>query len=125
MKRIAPLVLTAVCSIGTAIAGLVSADGGAEPAAALPPHLRDTGLYAAGSSARVRDGILPFSPQYPLWSDGTKKQRWVYLPPGTTVDASNPDEWEFPVGTRLWKEFSLERRIETRMIERLADGSWR
>jgi hypothetical protein len=29
------------------------------------------------------------------------------------------------VGTRLWKEFQLGRRIETRFIERLADGSWR
>jgi mono/diheme cytochrome c family protein len=60
-----------------------------------------------------------------LWSDGTGKRRWVYLPPGSTVDASNPDEWSFPVGTRLWKEFSYERPVETRLIERVADGSWR
>ena len=36
-----------------------------------------------------------------------------------------PDAWEFPPGTRLWKEFSLDRPVETRFIERLADGAWR
>ena len=72
----------------------------------------------------VRDNIA-FAPQYPLWSDGTSKRRWIYLPPGTAIDASRVDAWEFPVGTRLWKEFGYDRRVETRFIERLADGSWR
>jgi len=31
----------------------------------------------------------------------------------------------FPPGTRLWKEFVHGRPVETRFIERLADGSWR
>jgi hypothetical protein len=35
-----------------------------------------------------------------------------------------PDAWVFPAGTRLWKEFSLGRPVETRFIERLADGTW-
>ena len=66
---------------------------------------------------------LAFSPQYPLWSDGAAKRRWISLPPGTAIDASRPDAWEFPRGTRLWKEFSLDRPVETRFIERLPDGS--
>jgi hypothetical protein len=86
----------------------------AEP---LPMHLRDTGL----SDARN----LSFSPQYPLWSDGARKRRWIYLPPGTAIDASRPDAWEFPAGTRLWKEFAVGAPVETRFIERLADGTWR
>ena len=40
-------------------------------------------------------------------------------------DARDPDAWEFPPGTRFYKEFALGRRIETRMIERAGDGSWR
>jgi hypothetical protein len=37
-----------------------------------------------------------------------------------------PAAWEFPPGTRLWKEFSVNgRRVETRLIERLDDGEWR
>ncbi len=92
----------------------------------LPEHLSDdTGLFVEGSTTAVRPDVLSFSPQYPLWSDGAAKRRWIYLPPGTFVDASRPSAWEFPKGTRLWKEFRLGRRVETRFIERLPDGSWR
>lgn len=91
----------------------------------LPQRLSETGLYEAGSVTTVRADNIAFAPQYPLWSDGTSKRRWIYLPPGTAIDASRVDAWQFPVGTRLWKEFSYDRRVETRYIERLADGSWR
>ncbi len=97
----------------------------ADSAPALPQHLRDTGLYVTGSTTQVRPENLPFSPQYPLWSDGAAKRRWLYLPPGTAIDAARPDAWAFPPGTRLWKEFGHGRLVETRFIERLADGSWR
>src|SRR5947209_7643500 len=82
-----------------------------------PVHLRETGLYAPGSSERIATDALPFSPQYPLWSDGAEKRRWIRLPRGTQIDARDPDHWVFPVGTRIWKEFSLGRRLETRMLE--------
>jgi hypothetical protein len=92
----------------------------------LPQRLHETGLYRDGTSAEVRAEILPFSPQYPLWSDGAAKRRWVELPRGRAIDASDPGAWEFPPGTRFWKEFSLGGRpVETRMIERLAGGEWR
>jgi mono/diheme cytochrome c family protein len=98
----------------------------AAPASApLPARLADTGLYVPGSTTELRAGVLTFSPQYPLWSDGTRKRRWIALPPGTAIDAARVDAWEFPVGTRLWKEFGYGRRVETRMIERLPDGAWR
>jgi hypothetical protein len=89
-----------------------------------PPHLADTGLYAAGSSSLLRAGVRAFSPQYPLWSDGAAKRRWIWLPPGTSIDATQPDAWDFPRGTKLWKEFGHGGRIETRYIERQADGEW-
>jgi hypothetical protein len=91
----------------------------------LPLYLSETGLYTAGSTTDVRAGNLPFSPQYPLWSDGAAKRRWLYIPPGRFIDASRPDEWDFPPGAKLWKEFSHGRRVETRLIERLRDGTWR
>jgi len=82
-----------------------------------PPHLRDTGLGARG--------VMPFSPQYTLWSDGADKRRWLWLPPGRSIDASNPDAWQFPPGTRLWKEFAVDGKpVETRYIERRASGRW-
>jgi hypothetical protein len=82
----------------------------------LPLRLSDTGYGSAD--------MLAFSPQYPLWSDGTGKRRWILLPADTRIDARDPGAWEFPVGTRLFKEFSYGRPIETRVIERRADGSW-
>jgi hypothetical protein len=84
----------------------------------LPPDLAATGLGEPGT--------IEFTPQHALWSDGSAKRRWLWLPPGASIDKSRPDAWEFPRGTRAWKEFSRGgRRIETRYIERLADGSWR
>jgi hypothetical protein len=93
--------------------------------APLPQRLSGTGLYADRKAMRVAGSVVPFAPQYPLWSDGTNKRRWIRLPAATFVDASDPDTFAFPPGTRLWKEFGYERRVETRLIERLADGSWR
>jgi hypothetical protein len=90
-----------------------------------PRSLRDTGLYVTGSVDQVHPDNLSFMPQYPLWSDGADKRRWLNLPSGTWIDASRPDAWDFPVGTRLWKEFShAGTRIETRLIQRRADRSW-
>jgi hypothetical protein len=96
----------------------------ARAASPLPVHLRDTGLYAPGHGDEIASDVLPFSPQYPLWSDGAEKRRWIRLPSGTRIDARDPDRWVFPVGTRLWKEFALGRRLETRMLERTREG-WR
>jgi hypothetical protein len=95
------------------------------PADTLPKDLRDTGLYAPGSGREIAAGIAAFSPQYPLWSDGADKHRWLSIPAGSFIDASRPDEWRFPAGTRLWKEFAhAGRPIETRFIARRDDGSW-
>ena len=113
MKTIAVFALT--------LAAVAATAGPIEP---LPQRLSATGLLVPGS-ARVAPGVIPFSPQYPLWSDGTRKRRWIQLPRGTSIDASRIDAWEFPVGTKVWKEFGYGRAIETRFIERVADGSWR
>ncbi len=107
----------------TCAAGLALATSAHEP---LPERLTDTGLFVADSLDAVRTGVQSFTPQYPLWSDGATKRRWISLPPGGAIDGSRPAAWDFPVGTKFWKEFSVAgRRVETRLIERLADGGWR
>ena len=93
--------------------GALATLAAAEP----PPRLSDTGLSAPG--------VRPFTPQYALWSDGATKRRWIALPRGRSIDARDPDAWQFPRGTRLWKEFAVDgRAVETRFIERGADGRW-
>ncbi len=97
-----------------------------QPAATTPPPtLQETGLYADFAALQVDPAHVAFAPQYPLWSDGAAKRRWISLPPGTAIDGSDPDSWVFPVGTRFWKEFSFNgQRVETRYLERRADGQW-
>jgi hypothetical protein len=93
--------------------------------AALPARLSETGLFAG--AAGDRGGVRAYEPAYPLWSDGAEKRRWISLPEGALIDTSDPDDWSFPTGTKLWKEFSLAgRRIETRLLVKLgpADGDW-
>jgi hypothetical protein len=102
--------------------------------AALPPpplpypaptyqHLSETGLYSDIASRAVAPSVTAFEPTYKLWSDGAQKQRWIRLPPGTRIDTSDMDHWVFPVGTQLWKEFSLGGvLLETRLIERYGTG---
>jgi hypothetical protein len=106
----------AVVLLLVAVAGRAEEAGSPAPPP-LPTRLADTGW---------RDGPATFAPQYPLWSDGATKRRWLTLPEGTAVDASDPDAWAFPRGTRFWKEFVVDSaRVETRFIERLPDGTWR
>lgn len=117
-RRIAHVVPMLLVGLGAACAKPAGAP-------AMPPlHLADTGLYADFATRTVAADVVPFSPQYPLWTDGAAKRRWIALPPGTSIDASDVDHWQFPIGTRLWKEFAFGRAVETRFMQRGEDGSW-
>jgi hypothetical protein len=94
------------------------------PVPAPPARLAASGLYSDFAARTVAPANQMYSPQYPLWSDGAGKKRWIYLPPARTIDASRVDEWVFPVGTKLWKEFSFGRTVETRNITKVATGVW-
>jgi hypothetical protein len=101
----------------------------ASDAGDLPDELRCTGLYAGDGHDELACGVASYRPAFELWSDGALKRRFVALPAGTSVDVRDPDAFVFPVGTRFWKEFSVEtahglRRAETRLLIKLADG-WR
>src|SRR6185436_19468498 len=126
----------AILWIAALSAGSRDADAGPEGPAydkadeiCAPPRLSDTGLYLEGRIGVIDPRNQPFSPQYPLWSDGASKARWIYLPPGATIDtrdsgdpstgsassrAQSRGDWQMPVGTKLWKEFSFNgRKVET------------
>jgi hypothetical protein len=94
--------------------------------AAVPPAtLECTGLYADLAGKQLAPGVQPYAPAVPLWSDGAAKERWIALPPGSTIDTTNPSEWVFPVGTKLFKQFSVDgHRIETRLWQKVRDGYW-
>lgn len=88
-------------------------------------HLECSGLYASLADKTVASDVHPYKPAVQLWSDGAVKQRWIWLPPSSKIDISDWDEWSFPPGTKLWKEFKLGgKRIETRLFTKLPDKTW-
>jgi hypothetical protein len=93
------------------------------PLASPPAALSDTGLYEDISSETLGANVRSFEPAYVLWSDGATKDRYVYLPSCDPIDTSDMNHWSLPVGTRLWKTFTvMGTRIETRLIHRFGPG---
>lgn len=97
--------------------------GGLPIESTAPATLSGTGLYANIATHQIASYAKEFQPVYPLWSDGAAKRRFVYLPPGSTIDTSDMDEWYLPIGTRLWKEFKVGGApVETRYSHRFGPG---
>ncbi|HTM22764.1 MAG TPA: hypothetical protein VL172_19710 [Kofleriaceae bacterium] len=87
-----------------------------------PMTLADTGLYLE-DGVTLADGVRPYTPRWHLWSDGADKGRWIQLP--GDIDSTDMDYWVYPVGTKAWKEFSLDgTRIETRLLWKQTDTTW-
>lgn len=81
--------------------------------------LSTTGLYKDLRTGALADGVVAYKPAYELWSDGAAKRRWIWLPPGAQIDAADMDAWQFPAGTKIWKEFVRDGvRAETRLMEK-------
>jgi len=118
----------ATCTVAAGL-GLACDDNRTCPAAdqlrvdELPEKLSDTGLFADIARDQLAPGVLPYRPQFELWSDGAAKRRWMLLPPGTQIDTRDMDSWVFPAGTKFWKEFTHDGvRVETRLFEKRGDG---
>src|ERR1700761_9828980 len=43
-------------------------------------------LGQEGSAATQYSNIFEYAPQYPAYSDGATKRRWIYLPTGAQID---------------------------------------
>ena len=125
--RVATAAVTAMTAIGAIAvhARSVTRSAGAGDGVRPPARLSETALYVPGRVGVVDSANRLFSPQYPLWSDGAVKTRWVFLPAGTTIDGTDAAAWVFPVGTRFWKEFAFDgRKVETRMLWRATTTRW-
>ena len=106
-------------------AGSGDPQSGSGPACAAPSRLSETGLYADGRIGAIDPRNRPYSPQYPLWSDGADKARWIYLPPGSAIDTHDVRDWQFPVGTKFWKQFTFDgRKVETRFLWHASSNEW-
>ncbi len=95
-------------------------DGGTTPD--FPMRLSETGCVDPANPSAVQAGVIPYDLNHPFWSDGAEKRRWMAIPDGTTLTLGNDGDLEFPVGTVLIKEFSVEGQpVETRLFMRHTD----
>jgi hypothetical protein len=86
-------------------------------------RLAETGFFSDPDAGTLAPALVSFAPTHVLWSDGAQKRRWIALPPGAQIETRDMDHWEFPIGTRFFKEFSLGgKKLETRLVERYGPG---
>ncbi|HVX16008.1 MAG TPA: PQQ-dependent sugar dehydrogenase [Pirellulales bacterium] len=99
-----------------------------------PRKLSETGLFASTAKYQPAVGVIPYSVNSQLWSDGAYKDRFLAVNAGGPIDfeaialdASQPgwNAWRLPNGAALVKTFWLElepgkpesrRRVETRVM---------
>jgi glucose/arabinose dehydrogenase/mono/diheme cytochrome c family protein len=102
------------------------------PRPPFPRKLSATGLFADTAAHRTQPGLIPYSVNAPLWSDGAAKERFIALPGEEQIEFTEEGAWRFPEGTVLVKTFSLPvqegestapRRIETRLLL-FQQGEW-
>jgi uncharacterized repeat protein (TIGR03806 family) len=120
--------------------------------APFPRKLSETGLFASTKDHTPAPGLIPYSVNAQLWSDGAIKERFLAIPGDGKIqyDANEypqpalgaPRGWKFPDGTVVVKTFALEldkgnprsrRRLETRILhfqqlggsEEVGDQYWR
>ncbi|MEO6772469.1 MAG: PQQ-dependent sugar dehydrogenase [Kofleriaceae bacterium] len=96
-----------------------------DPTAGPPALLSQSGCFEADAKTPV-PALVPYEPSATLYSDGATKRRWLALPDGKTIGSVADGDFEFPIGSVLVKEFSVEgKRVETRFFVRQdGDGRW-
>jgi hypothetical protein len=102
-----------------------ASDGGCLGPDGLPDDLSCTGLYSDWATKTIADDAVAYTPGLVFWSDGAIKSRWIHLPAGAVIDTTDMDNWVFPVGTKIWKQFALGSQIvETRLIWKATSAGW-
>jgi uncharacterized repeat protein (TIGR03806 family) len=122
--------------------------------APFPRKLSETGLFESTKDLKPAPGLIPYTVNAALWSDGAAKERYLALPGDGRIDfdaivypygdthPGHPRGWRFPDGTVAVKTFFLDlepgnpasrRRLETRLLhfeqrpgtQEYGDGYWR
>jgi uncharacterized repeat protein (TIGR03806 family) len=121
--------------MGGGILRLVKSPPPAVGAPKFPRKLSETGLFASTRDLKPAKGLIPYSVNAELWSDGALKERYLAIPGDGKIEYNTviypqpapgaPPGWRFPDGTVLVKTFFLElepgkpksrRRLETRLL---------
>lgn len=90
----------------------------------VPEHLTEHPCIANAAMHQLSSGVMPYSINNPLWSDGTTKQRFFAIPDTSTITVDSRGDFIFPVGSVLIKNFLHDNRlIETRFLMH-HEGGW-
>jgi uncharacterized repeat protein (TIGR03806 family) len=99
-------------------------DDGAEAGEPLA-LLSETGCVDMAAPGTAAAGLVPYTVNSPLWSDGADKERFLYVPEGGAIGVRDDGDFDVPNGTVAVKTFLISgRRIETRLFVRYDDGGW-
>ncbi len=91
----------------------------------VPATLSATGCVNPSNATQPASGLISYSINAPFWSDNAEKDRWMALPNGTAITIGSGNDWDFPNGSVLVKNFRMGTRlIETRLFMRHPDGEW-
>jgi uncharacterized repeat protein (TIGR03806 family) len=104
--------------------------------ATFPRKLSDSGLFISVRDHAMQEGVISYSVNSPLWSDGAYKERYFAIPEHAAadfkIDLAKKNGWDFPDETVLIKSFALDategdatarRWIETRFLTKQG-GEW-
>jgi hypothetical protein len=105
----------------------------------IPTNLSQTGVFSNTPAMSPTNGLIPYVPNTPLWSDGALKTRYVAVPnnggvitPNEQITFAPTGTWTFPAGTVFVKTFQLntdttnpnvQHRLETRLLVRDINGA--
>lgn len=95
----------------------------------LPPFetLSEYGYFEEPlADMRPIDGVVPYVPVSPLWADHARKSRFIALPDGTRIAPDGDEDWAYPLGTVVIKNFYFgggapdedAQLVETRLLIR-------
>jgi uncharacterized repeat protein (TIGR03806 family) len=111
-----------VVHLGGTLHRLVPGTGGGRQ---IPTQLSQTGCVNATTPTQPATGLIPYAPNAPFFSDGAVKTRWLALPDGQRITISANNDFDFPNGSVLVKNFTLGTQlVETRLFMRHNDGNW-
>lgn len=78
-----------------------------DPLGDFPERLSQVGLFEdVADPSSTHERALAYAPQYPLWSNGSDKTRYLVLPEGEAI-ASSDEGFSFPPGTLFFKNFAF------------------
>jgi uncharacterized repeat protein (TIGR03806 family) len=112
-----------IVHLGGTLHRLVASGGGG--GRTIPTQLSATGCVNAGNPTQPASGLIPYAPNAPFFSDDATKTRWLALPDGQRITVTGSNDFDFPSGSVLMKNFAFGTQlVETRLFMRHNDGTW-